>query len=73
MQSEHLHVCVCISCVLTPLPMCCVLSVYASVSPSAVRLADHRSLAASRRDLAEFVSLSTKVTVTTTTHRPQRE
>lgn len=37
--------------------ICYVLPVYTSVSPSAVWLADHNSLAASRSDLAEFVSL----------------
>lgn len=74
MQSAR-HVCVCVfvSCPQSSASVCYVLSVYASVSPSAVGFTDHRSLATGRRDLAEFVRLSTKVIVTTTTDRPQRE
>ena len=68
------HVCVCLSCVPTYLHVCVMFCLFVRVW-ACLRSgqADHRSLTTSRRDLAEFVSLSTKVIVRTTTHRPQRE
>lgn len=49
-----LNICMC-ACVYGVSPACCVLSVYASVSPSAVRLANHRSQATICRDLSLLV------------------